>query len=90
MPEARCRAALDCGDAPGHALASLRAGARLLILSPTDPAVEAAAAEAGAVLRPERPPALDLAGLDLRREAGRRRLARWLAGPPGDSPAALG
>jgi hypothetical protein len=53
--------------------------------------VAAAATEVGAVLWPQRPPAaLDLAGLDLRREGGRRRLAQWLAGPPGDNPATLG
>ncbi len=77
------RAALDCGDAPGHALAALRAGARLLILDPAIPAfaaVESAAAEVGAELWTARPPALDLAGLDLRRARDRDRLVAWLGG----------
>jgi hypothetical protein len=93
VPGRRHWAALDCGDAPGHALAAIRAGVRLLILSPACPAfpgVQAAAAEADATLWPARPSALDLAGLDLRREGGRRRLADWLAGAPGDNPPTLG
>jgi hypothetical protein len=78
-------AALDCADDPGPALAALRAGARLLVLDPACPAfaaVAAAAAEAGATVWPARPaPALDLRDLDLRRPAGRARLAAWLARP---------
>ncbi len=86
-------AALDCGGAPGFALSALRAGARLLVLDPAAPAfpaVAAAAAEAGAELWAERPPALDLGRLDLRGDGGRGRLrlAEWLTagsvtGPPG-------
>ena len=74
-------AALDCGDAPGHALAALRAGARLLILDPACPAfaaVAAAAGEAGAAVWPGRPAALDLRGLDLGRPGARAKLAAWL------------
>jgi hypothetical protein len=78
------QAALDCADAPGQALAALRAGARLLILDPACPAygaVAAAAAETGAAVWPARPgAALDLRSVDLRRPAGRARLAAWLAG----------
>lgn len=76
------RAALDCGDAAGTALAALRAGARLLVLDgacPAFAAVAAAAREAGAAILPERPPALDLGRLDLRRRADMARLAAWLA-----------
>ena len=77
-------AALDCADAPGHALAALRAGARLLVLAPACPAfpaVAAAAAETGAELLPARPaPALDLREIDPARPADRARLAAWLAG----------
>jgi hypothetical protein len=76
------RAALDCADAPGHALAALRAGARLLVLDPSAPAfpgVVAAAAEIGAEVLAARPPALDLRRLDLRRPGGRATLAAWLA-----------
>jgi hypothetical protein len=76
-------AALDCADAAGHALAALRAGARLLILAPDCPAhgaVTAAAAQVGATVWPRRPaPALDLRTLDLRRAGARARLAAWLA-----------
>jgi hypothetical protein len=77
-------AALDCGDAPGHALAALQAGARLLILDPACPAfgpVCSAAAEAGATVWPRRPdPSLDLRDIDLARPAGRALLSAWLAG----------
>ncbi len=79
-------AVLDCADAPGHALAALRAGLRAIVLDPRCPAlavVEGAAAEAGAVVLPARPPALDLAGLDLRHARGSARLGAWLRGDPG-------
>ncbi|WP_135469305.1 hypothetical protein [Crenalkalicoccus roseus] len=75
-------AALDCAEAPGHALAALREGARLVVLDPACPAfpaVAAAAAEIGAAVLPARPPALDLRDLDLRRPGGRAKLARWLS-----------
>lgn len=89
-------AALDCGNAPGFALAALRAGARLLVLDPVVPAfpaVASAAAELGAEVWPERPPALDLGRLDLRRAdgpRGRLRLAEWLTGGAVTAPAGLG
>jgi hypothetical protein len=75
------RAALDCADAPGAALAALRAGARLLVLDPECPAFAAvlgAAKESGAAVWPARPPALDLGRLDLRKPGGRNKLAGWL------------
>ena len=66
---------------------------RLLVLDPAVPAfpaVAAAAAELGAEIWAERPPALDLGRLDIRGATGRgrRRLAEWLTdgavtGPPG-------
>jgi len=68
---------LDCGDAPGHAMAALRAGQRILVLSPACPAfaaVASAAAALGATVLPARPPALDL-----RTRRARRALAGWLA-----------
>jgi hypothetical protein len=86
-PGATVQDVLCCGDSPGHALAALRAGCRRLVLDPgcpAFPAVQAAAAECGATLLPARPPALDLAGLDLRRPGGRARLMVWLTG---DTPA---
>jgi hypothetical protein len=76
------RAILDCADAPGQALAALRAGVAWLVLDPGCPgfaAVAAAAAEAGAAIWPARPPALDLGRLDLRRAGARDKLAGWLA-----------
>jgi len=85
VPGVPCRAVLDCGADPGHALAALRAGCRTLVLDPSVPAfgqVVAAAATLGATVWPARPPALDLATLDLRRPAQRARLAAWLAGQP--------
>ena len=89
-------AVLDCGGAPGFALQALRAGARVLVLDPAVPAfpgVAAAAAEAGAALWAERPPALDLGLFDLRGAGGargRRRLAEWLTGGAVTGPAGLG
>jgi hypothetical protein len=93
QPGVPYRAVLDCGDAPGQALAALRAGARLLILDPACPgfaAVAAAAAEVGAEVWPARPVSLDLGRFDPGRPAGRRRLAEWLARGAGDNPAPLG
>lgn len=84
-PDVSWLAVLDCGDAPGHALAALRAGVRRLILDPGCPAfatMAGAAAEAGATVWPARPPALDLGTLDLRRPRARRLLAAWLTGGP--------
>ncbi|WP_206035544.1 hypothetical protein [Roseomonas sp. HF4] len=81
-PGRRMAAALDCADAPGTALAALRAGATIVVLDgacPAFPALTAAAAEAGARLLPGRPRALDLGRLDLRRRADLARLAAWLA-----------
>jgi hypothetical protein len=80
---------LCCGDAPGRAIVALRAGCRRLVLDGACPAfaqVEAAAAALGAALLPARPPALDLAGLDLRKPGGALLLRRWL--DPDDSTAA--
>jgi hypothetical protein len=81
-PDAALQDALCCGDLPGHALAALRSGCRMLVLDPACPAFAAlrnAAAELGAVLLPERPPALDLHGLDLHKPGGQALLAQWLA-----------
>ena len=75
-------AALDCADAAGSALAALRAGARIIVLDvacPAFAAVAAAAGEAGALLLPARPPALDLGRIDLGRRDDLARLAAWLA-----------
>lgn len=73
--------ALCCAAAAGDALAALRAGCRLIVLRGDCPGfarVAAIAAELDATVLPERPEALDLRGLDLRRPAGRAILARWL------------
>jgi hypothetical protein len=75
------RAILDCADAPGQALAALRAGLGWLVLDPGCPgfaAVVAAAAERNAVILQGRPPALDLGSLDLRRTGAREKVAAWL------------
>ena len=69
---------LDCADAPGAAMAALRVGLRGLVLDaacPAFPAVAAAARELGAIVLPQRPASLDLAG-----PGAMRRLAAWLAG----------
>ena len=85
--------ALCCADAPGLALAALRAGCRLLVLDGACAGfgqVAGAAAEIGAALLPARPAALDLGGLDLGTPHGAGRLAAWLARPPHDSAPANG
>ncbi len=71
---------IDCADAPGLALAALRAGFRLVVLAPCPAfgAITAAAAECGAVLRREAPPALDAGRIDLTSPGGRNKLAQWL------------
>ena len=72
---------LDCADAPGRAMEALRAGCRLLVLDPALPAtalVAARAAAIGAHILTERPPALDLARLDLAAPRTLQRLALWL------------
>jgi hypothetical protein len=84
---------LCCGAAPGHALAALRAGCRGLVLEAGCPAfaqVAGAAAECGAALLGARPPALALRGLDLRKPAGRARLADWLTRHPHDTAVTSG
>lgn len=89
-PGVPCAAVLDCADAPGTALAALRAGARRIVLDGACPAfgaVAAAAAETGASVLPARPRNLDLAGLDLRRRDDAARLAAWLATEPPQAPA---
>ena len=67
---------LDCADAAGQALAALRIGQRLLVLSldaPGRDAVAAIASRMGALLLPARPPALDLA-----KRGAVRHLPAWL------------
>ena len=68
---------LDCGDAPGWAMAALRIGCRTLVLSPACPAwprVAAAAQTLGAIVLPQRPAALDLG-----HPGAERQLQQWLA-----------
>ncbi len=66
---------LDCGIAPGLAMAALRAGQRVLVLGPCPAfaAVASAAAALGAVVITERPPALDLS-----QPGAVRQLLAWL------------
>jgi len=75
---------LDAAEAPGHALAALRAGFSAVVLDPGVPAFPALAtlfAAQGARLLPTAPPALDLARVALQKPQGRRHLARWLGLP---------
>jgi hypothetical protein len=63
-PDTPCADLLDCADAPGRAMAALRAGCKALVLDPACPgfaAVQAAAATLGAVVLPARPATLELA-----------------------------
>ena len=69
---------LDCGEAPGWAMAALRVGCRALVLAPACPAwprVVAAAARLGAIVLPHPPAALDLG-----RSGAERSLRAWLRG----------
>jgi hypothetical protein len=80
-PDMACLPVLDCGLAAGHALAALRAGCPALVLQAECPAyatLAAAAAEAGALLLPHAPPALDLARLRLDSAYDAGRLLAWL------------
>ena len=73
---------LDCADSPGWAVDALRAGCRILVLSPDVPAwadVASRAGPLGAVVLAARPAALDLG-----RRGAARALPGWLAGA-GDS-----
>jgi hypothetical protein len=67
---------LDCADAPGQAMAALRAGCRGIVLDgecPAFSAVSGAAGLLGAFVLPHRPACLDLA-----EPGGTARLSDWL------------
>lgn len=92
-PGVRWQAALDCGAAPGHVLAALRGGLRLLVLNPCVPAFPRLAvlvAVAGGTLLAAPPRALDLGRIDLRRPGGQALLAQWLNSTPDDTRATNG
>ncbi len=79
---------LDCGTAPGWAMAALRMGQRILVLdpaSPAFPAVRAAGAGIGALVLPVAPK-----GLDLAERGAARRLGGWLASTTDDTPGGVG
>ena len=83
MPGVPHKPVLDCADAPGQALAALRAGVPEVVLDPACPAfaqVAAVAAALGARIRDRRPRSLDLGPLDLTRAGARAKLAAWLSG----------
>jgi hypothetical protein len=63
-PATPCNDLLDCADAPGRAMAALRAGCSALVLDPACPAftaVQAAAGPLGAVVLGVRPVTMDVA-----------------------------
>ncbi len=67
---------LDCADAPGRAIEALRLGLPGIVLADRDAAyatLAALAAEAGAVILPAAPPALDLG-----QRGAERELMAWL------------
>ncbi|MBL8660042.1 MAG: hypothetical protein JNM75_09850 [Rhodospirillales bacterium] len=77
-PEAAVRVAVDCGDAPGLALALMRRGIDRVSLVGSEAMltrVAAIAAGYGAALAPVPPDALDLLGVDNPKKA----CASWLA-----------
>ncbi len=70
-----CADILDCGDSPGRVLEALSIGCRVMVLVPCpawDDVAERAVRQ-GALVLPERPPALDLAEY-----GAARHLATWL------------
>jgi len=81
VPAVPFAAALDCGATPGHALAALRLGARIVILAPGSPAfpvVAGAAAELGAVIWTAAPPAFDPGRAGLAKPSAQACLTAWL------------
>lgn len=61
-PQTHCDAILDCGDAPGDAMAALRHGVTHIRYNGTrQTAIADIARQYGAAVLPDRPPALDLA-----------------------------
>ena len=83
VPGVPHKAVLVCADAPGQALAALRAGVPEVVLDPACPAfaqVAAVAAALGARIRDRRPRSLDLGPLDLTRAGAWAKLAAWLSG----------
>jgi hypothetical protein len=90
FPSAPLAAALDCAEAPGAALAALRAGFKLIIFDlghPSAASVLGAAQEAGAEVLGIRPEALDLGTLDPRRRDDEGQISAHIATvPPQDQP----
>lgn len=83
-PSADLTAALDCGSSPGHALAALRFGLRIVRYDgPVFASVEEIARNYDAVVLRDRPDSLDLARIDPsgdeRIEAMARKCGEWLA-----------
>ncbi len=78
FPLARCRAVLDCGDSPGHALSAFRHGiesVRVDLPAETRARVADIGARYGAVVDDDPAPALDL----LDRENPAAACRNWLA-----------
>ena len=50
FPDVPFRLVVDCGDAPGHALACLRAGVKLIAMDPTNEKIADIARQMGAEL----------------------------------------
>jgi hypothetical protein len=88
VPATDCMDILDCADSSGQAMAALRMGVSLLVLSPQSlgrhRVVEFAASQGGVVLA-QPPPALDLSG-----PAALRSLEVWLQAPGHDTLHDLG
>lgn len=81
-PATPCTDILDCADAPGRAMAAIRAGQAILVLDPACPAFARVASLARVL--PARPAALDL-GL----RGAERQVRAWLRGATDDSIAPL-
>jgi hypothetical protein len=79
-------AVLDCGADPGRVLQAMRAGLQAVVFTGT-PAMadtlEGIARQAGCTLLRARPPALDMAALDLAEPGAARRLEAWLGAAGG-------
>jgi hypothetical protein len=79
-------AVLDCGPDAGRVLQAMRVGLRAVVFTGPAPLADTLAGiaqQAGCTLLRARPPALDMAALDMAEPGAARRLEAFLIGPGG-------
>ena len=82
FPDAMATPVLDCGDAPGFALAALRIGITAICFDgPTAARIRDIAEQYGATVLAERPKSLDLQALDIGRADLVAACTAWLNAP---------